>query len=112
MKKRKFLIAIDASYFQYFCIFGSTNEFTKRYPSAAAEWLKPVDECDQDNLPDLISCNEYRKVLRQYVMGKLQALEGIARTNFGDEIDSCEQIDIVFACDDKLKRNFRLDLYP
>lgn len=45
-------------------------------------------------------------------MGKLQALEGIARTNFGDEIDSCEQIDIVFACDDKLKRNFRLDLYP
>jgi 5'-3' exonuclease len=45
-------------------------------------------------------------------MNKLQALEGIARTNFGDEIDSCEQIDIVFACDDKLKRNFRLDLYP
>ena len=45
-------------------------------------------------------------------MGKLQSLEGIARTNFGDEIDSCEQIDVVFACDDKLKRNFRLDLYP
>ena len=50
--------------------------------------------------------------MRSYVMNKLQALEGIARTNFGDEIDSCEQIDIVFACDDKLKRNFRLDLYP
>ena len=63
-------------------------------------------------MPDLLSCNEYRKVLRSYVMNKLQALEGIARTNFGDEIDSCEQIDIVFACDDKLKHNFRLDLYP
>jgi hypothetical protein len=35
-------------------------------------------------------CTEYRKVLRQYVMNKLQALEGIAKTNFGDEIDSCE----------------------
>ena len=46
MKKRKFLIAVDNSYFQYFCIFGCTNEFTKRYPSVAAEWLKPVDECD------------------------------------------------------------------
>ena len=46
MKKRKFLIAVDNSYLTYFCIFGSTNEFTKRYPSVAAEWLKPVDECD------------------------------------------------------------------
>lgn len=45
-------------------------------------------------------------------MNKLQALEGIARANFGDEIDSCDQVDVVFACDDKLKRNFRLDLYP
>lgn len=110
--KRKFLIVVDNSYLTYFCIFGSTNEFEKRYPIVAAEWLKPVEECDQDNLPDLMCCAEYRKVLRQYVMNKLQALEGIAKTNFGDEIDSCEQIDIIFACDDKLKRNFRLDLYP
>lgn len=51
-------------------------------------------------------------MLRAYVMNKLQQIEGIARTHFGDEIDSCDQIDIVFACDDKLKRNFRLDLYP
>jgi len=112
MKKRKFLILVDNSYLTYFCIFGSVNEFEKRYSSIAAEWLKPVDECDQDNLPDLLGCNEYRKVLRSYVMNKLQALEDIARANFGDDIDSCEQIDIVFACDDKLKRNFRLDLYP
>lgn len=112
MKKRKFLIVVDNSYLTYFCIFGCTNEFEKRYPSVAAEWIKPVEECDQDNLPDLISCGEYRKVLRSYVMNKLQSLEGIARANFGDEIDSCDQVDVVFACDDKLKRNFRLDLYP
>lgn len=96
----------------YFCIFGSVNDFEKNHPAQAAEWLKPPEEVDQDNLPDLLVCPEYRRTLRSYVMNKLQALEGIARTNFGDEIDSCDQIDVVFACDDKLKRNFRLDLYP
>lgn len=45
-------------------------------------------------------------------MGKLQQIEGIAKERFGDEIDSCERIDVVFACDDKLRRSFRLDLYP
>ena len=112
MKKRKFLIIVDASYFQYFCIFGSVNEFEKRYPELATEWIKPPAECDQDNLPDLLNCAEYRKVLRSYVMNKLQSLEDIAQSNFSDEIDSCEQVDIIFACDDKLKKNFRLDLYP
>ena len=103
---------VDNSYATYFCIFGSVNEFQKAYPQVAAEWIKPAEECDQDNLPDLMSCAEYRKTLRRYVMGKLQAIEGIARANFGDLLDSCEQVDVVFACDDKLKRNFRLDLYP
>lgn len=110
--KRKFAIIADNSYVTYFNIFGSVNEFEKRYPNVAAEWIKPANECDQDNLPDLLNCNEYRKVLKTYIMNKLQSLEDIARTNFSDEIDSCDQIDIIFACDDKLKRNFRLDLYP
>ena len=44
--KRKSLILVDNSYAPYFSIFGATNEFEKRYPAVAAEWIKPADECD------------------------------------------------------------------
>ena len=45
-------------------------------------------------------------------MRRLETVDGIVKANFQDVVDSCDGIDVVFACDDKLKRNFRLDLYP
>ena len=111
-KKRKFLCLADNSYVQYFCIFGSVSEFQKSCPDEAALWIKPVEECDQENLPNILNCQTYRRILKNYVMKRLDTIDGIVKANFQDEIDSCDGLDIVFACDDSLKRNFRLDLYP
>jgi 5'-3' exonuclease len=63
-------------------------------------------------LPNLLNCQEYRRVLSAYVQRRLETIDGIAQANFQDIIDSCDGIDVVFACDDSLKRNFRLNLYP
>lgn len=111
-EKRRFLCLVDNSYLQYFCIFGSAAEFQRSCPDEAALWIKPAGECDQDNLPNILNCQAYRRILKNYVMRRLDALEGIVKANFQDEIDSCDGVDMVFACDDSLKRSFRLDLYP
>lgn len=112
IKKRKFLCIVDNSYLTYFCIFGASSDFQKNYPEEAAEWIKPAEECDQDNLPDLLNCQTFRRLLKTYVMRRLETVDGVVKANFQDVVDSCDGIDVVFACDDKLKRNFRLDLYP
>lgn len=111
-EKTKFLTLIDGSYLGYFCLFGATNDFIKNYPEEASVWIKPPEECDQDNLPNLLNCQTYKRILKRYVMKRLETIESIAKQNFQDIIDSCDQHDVIVACDDKLKRNFRLEMYP
>lgn len=113
MEKRngRFLEIIDFSYFQYFCIFGAVNDFEKNCAEANL-WLKPLEECDQDNLPDLLNCAAFRRMLRTYFEKRLDTIDQIAKANFQDEIDGCDGIDVVFAKDDSLRRSFRLGLYP
>ena len=109
---KKFLIVIDGSYFYYTCLFAVTKDFIEKCPSEAAQWIKPVEECDQNNLPNLINCEAYRKMLKRVVMWRLESVDNIAKNNFQKELDNADAIDIVFAIDDKLTHSFRKDLYP
>ena len=111
-EQKKFLIVIDGSYFDYVNLFASTKTFTERYPEDAAVWIKPADECDQKNLPNLLNCDNYKKCLKQQVMWKLESVEDVAKSNFQQEMDDCDSIDIIFAMDDKLSHSFRKELYP
>lgn len=111
-ERRKFLIVIDGSYFEYVCLFASVKTFTERHPDDAVCWIKPANECDQKNLPNLLNCDTYKKCLKQQVMWKLENVEDIAKSNFQADIDSCDVVDIVFAMDDKLSSSFRKSLYP
>lgn len=109
---KKFLIVIDGSYFEYVNLFASIKTFTDKYPEDATHWIKPIDECDQKNLPNILNCDNYKKVLKQQVMWKLESVEDVAKSNFQNEMDECDAIDIVFAMDDKLSHSFRKELYP
>ena len=111
-KQQKFLIVIDGSYFMYSTLFGCIKDFLEKEPEDAAYWIKPVDECDQKNLPNIINCDSYRRILKKYVMRRLESVDEIARNNFQTELDNADVIDIVFAMDDKLSHSFRKDLYP
>ena len=105
------LICVDTSYFLYFVIFGSTSFFQKKYPQEAAYWIKPAEEVDQKNLPNLLNCDNFKKILKRYVMKRLETIDQLTKANYQDEIDSADRIDIVFAVDDHLTKNFRKDLY-
>lgn len=109
---KKFLIVIDGSYFMYTALFGCAKEFSEKEPSDASYWLKPIDECDQQNLPNILNCDSYRRILKKFVMKRLESVDNIARENFQTELDNADVIDIVFAMDDKLSYSFRKDLYP
>ena len=108
----KFLIIVDGAYFSYFTLFGAVAEFQKRFPDEASIWLKPIDECDQSNLPDLLNCANFKKILKEYVMKRLETVDEIAKQNFQQEIDLADRIDILFTMEDKLTNSFRLQLYP
>lgn len=110
--QKKFLICIDGSYMLYTILFGSVRDFIENHADEAKLWIKPVDECDQSNLPDILNCDLYKKLLKKFVMKRLESVDSIARDNFQNEIDAADAIDIVFAMDDKLTHSFRKDLYP
>ena len=110
-EQKKFLICIDGSYFSYVCLFASVKTFQEKHPEDAAIWIKPVDEVDQKNLPNLLNCDNYKKCLKQQVMWKLENVEDVAKSSFQNEMDQCDVIDIVFAMDDKLSNSFRKELY-
>ena len=109
---KKFLVVIDGSYFEYVNLFASVKTFTEKYPEDASYWIKPADECDQKNLPNILNCDTYKKCLKQQVMWKLESVEDVVKSNFQAEVDECDEIDIVFAMDDKLSHSFRKTLYP
>ena len=111
-RKDRFLCVIDGSYFGYFVLFGSVSEFQKRYPEIASTWIKPPEECDQKNLPNLLNCEEFRRILKQFTMKRIETVDWIAKENFQDELDMVSGIDYIFAMDDRVSYSFRKKLYP
>lgn len=110
--QKKFLICVDGSYFIYTVLFGSARDFIENYSDEAKHWIKPVEECDQSNLPNLINCDLYRKLLKKFVMKRFESIDNIAQENFQSEIADADVVDIVFAMDDKLTNSFRKSMYP
>jgi len=111
-KLNKFLVCIDGSYFGYFVLFGAVSEFQKREPDLASIWIKPPEECDQKNLPNLLNCEEFKKILRQFTMKRIETVDWIARENFQNELDMVDGVDYLFAMDDRVSYSFRKKLYP
>lgn len=111
-KKNDFLIVIDGSYWTYYVLFGSVYEFQRKYPVEARYWIKPIDEVDQHNLPNILNSDIYKRILKKFVMKRLETVDYVAKTNFQNELDLADKVDIVFAMDDRVKYSFRCDLYP
>lgn len=106
------LIVCDFSYWLYYTIFGAVSNFQKKYPQEANLLIKPAEETDQKNLPNLLVNDNFKKVLKRYVMKRLETIDWLTKSNHQVEIDVAKRIDIVFAMDDWLMKNFRKELYP
>lgn len=112
MKNNKILVVCDSSYFEYYVLFGSVNQFIKRKPDEAKILIKDPKETDQQNLPNLLTNSAFCKILKEMTMKRCEVLDWVLKQNFQDELDMADQIDIVFAQDDKLSKSFRKELYP
>lgn len=105
------LVLADFSYFQYFTLFGAVSEFYKKHKEEADILIKPPEETDQSNLPDLLVSDNFKKILRLQTMRRLETIEYLTKANFQDEIDSSDRVDILFAADSMLSGSFRKKLY-
>lgn len=106
------LVCIDASYWMYYTVFGSISEFQKKFPSEAAYWIKPAEEVDQKNLPDLLCCESFKKILKKFVMKRCETIDWHLKGHFQNELDIVDKIDIIFVMDDFTSKSFRKELYP
>ena len=112
MERRKILVVCDNSYFEYYVLFGAVNQFMKRKPDEAKLLIKDPKETDQENLPDLLTSSTFRKILKEMTMKRCEVIDWVLKQNFQDELDMADQIDIVFAQDDRVSKSFRKTLYP
>lgn len=111
-RKNKILVCVDQSYWGYYTLFGSVYEFQRTCPAEAAAWIKDPEEVDQHNLPDLTNCATFVKILRKFVMKRLETIDWHLKQHFQEQIDISDGIDFVFALDDRVTKSFRKDLYP
>lgn len=101
----KILVVCDLSNFCYASIFSAVAKWQEK--SDYASILKPAEETDQDDLPNLIAYPDFKKILHKNVQSRLETLDWIVRSNHQDAIDAAPGLDFVFTVDDKLSDNFR-----
>lgn len=110
--KNRFLLLIDGSYFLYYTAFSAVRKFQQEYPVEANQWIKPIDETDQDNLPNLLNCETFRKVIKNKTMQSLESVDWLVKECAGQSLDFADSCEIFFTCETKYRKSFRKDLYP
>ena len=108
----KILCVIDGSYMEYYTIFSAVRKFQTLYPDKAAELIKPEEETDQDNLPDLLVSPFFVKVLKDTFLMKCQTVDGILMSVLSGELLDTFDVDFLFALDSGLRKSFRKASYP
>ena len=73
MGNNKTLILCDFSNWLYYTIYGAVSEWRKK--SDNAKLLDtPIAEVDQDNLPDLLVYDDFKRVLYNYVQRRFDTV--------------------------------------
>lgn len=112
MNKNNVLVVVDFSAWLYMTIFNAFNSWSKNYKNEYSSMIKTPEETDQDNLPNLLVSESFKKELKISTMKKLHFIDWILKRNCQDILDSADEIVVVFAEDDFLHNNFRKKLFP
>ena len=111
MNRNKVLVVVDFSAWLYMTIFNAFNSWAKKYRLEFRSMVKPPEETDQENIPNLLISDTFKKELKTSVMKKLHSIDWILRRNCQDILDLADDIVIVFAEDDFVSNNFRRKLF-
>lgn len=111
-KINRVLVATDISNFEHVVINSAYNKWKELYRDDAAMMLKTKEETDQANLPNLLHCDSFRRVIHKVTQDKLSTVIWIAKNYHQPELDLADGIDVFFAEDSNILGNFRKKAYP
>lgn len=105
------LVVVDFSAWLYMTIFNAMNSWSKKNKAEFNSLVKPPEETDQGNIPNLLVSETFKRELKNSVMKKLHSIDWILKRNCQDILDIADEIVVVFAEDDFVSNNFRRKLY-
>ena len=113
MKMKKVLLIVDGSYIAFVCNFRAFKTWQEQYAGMDTCIIRPPDESDQDNLPDLVNESQwFKKCLHNAAVDKLNSIATIVENSTGMMYPQSTFVDTIIAKDSKLVKSFRYSLYP
>lgn len=113
MKMKKVLLIIDGSFLSFVCNFRAFKTWQEQYAGMDTCTIRPPDESDQDNLPDLVNESQwFKKCLYNAAVDKLNSIATVVENSTGMMYPQSNFVDTIIAKDSKLVKSFRYSLYP
>ena len=112
MQSNNFLVLVDLSAWLYMVIFHSVNEWSKKSKAEFSSMVHDPEETDQDNLPNLLVSDSFKRILKSSVTKKLSTLDWLLKKNYQDKLDVVDNVLFLLVSDDYTKNSFRKVLYP
>lgn len=113
MLVKKVLLIVDGSYISFVINYRAAKQWAMQYQAMDTCIIRPPEETDQDNLPDLVNESKwFKKCLHNAAIDKLNGIANIIENNTGLLYPNSALIDTVIAKDSKLVKSFRYALYP
>ena len=113
MKMKKVLLIIDGSFLSFVVNFRAFKTWREQYQGMDTCIIRPPEETDQDNLPDLVNESKwFKKCLHNAAVDKLNSIANIIENSTGMLYPQSSCIDTIIAKDSKLTKSFRYALYP
>lgn len=110
---KKILLIIDGSFLSFVVNFRAFKSWQEQYANMDTCVIRPPDETDQDNLPDLVNESQwFKKCLYNAAVDKLNSLSTIIENSTGMLYPQSSFVDTIIAKDSKLVKSFRYSLYP
>lgn len=113
MKMKKILLIVDGSYIAFVCNFRAFKTWQEQYQCMDTCIIRPPNETDQDNLPDLVNESKwFKKCIYNAAVDKLNSLATIVENSTGMLYPQSNFVDTIIAKDSKLTKSFRYSIYP
>lgn len=112
-QQKKVLLLIDGSFLCFVVNFRAFRTWSNQYQAMDTCTIRPPDETDQDNLPDLVNESQwFKKCLHNAAVDKMNGIATIIENSTGLLYPNTTLVDTIIAKDSKLTKSFRYALYP
>lgn len=113
MLVKKVLLLIDGSFLSFVCNYRAFKQWSEQYQAMDTCTIRPADETDQDNLPDIVNESQwFKKCLYNAGVDKLNGIANIIENSTGLIYPNSTLVDTIIAKDSRLTKSFRYTLYP